>query len=176
MLSAITLVGPLCSRDVIVWASSANATTQTITVSVATAPAPAGVSGAGAGVAVQSPAVFNGLSFAGTVPADTPVQFATATNSGVVGLGSAGATVQISGPIDTGGFVSVSSLLQNNSGSCQGEGVVRVKTRCVRRFSEFNSRVGVSLLTLDAISCAEKNSLEDWFTGKTSIRLDGTSC
>lgn len=66
-------------------------------VSVATAPAQAG--GSGAGVVDQSPAVSNGLLFAGTVPADISVQFATATNPGVVGLGSVGATVQISGPL-----------------------------------------------------------------------------
>ena len=107
---------------------------KTITVSVATAPAQAGVSGAG--VAEQSPAVFNGLSFGGTVPADISLQFATATNPGVVGLGSAGAAVQISGLIDTDGLVSVSPLPQNDSWSCQGKGVARVKTRCVRSFSD----------------------------------------
>ena len=134
-LSAIAWDGSLCSCDNNgLCVKRQRDYSKTITLSVATAPAQAGVSGAG--VAEQSPAVFNGLSFGGTVPADISLQFATATNPGVVGFGSVGAAVQISGLIDTDGLVSVSPLPQNDSWSCQGKGVARVKTRCVRSFSD----------------------------------------
>ena len=60
-------------------------------VPVAAAPVQAGVSGVG--IVDQSPAAFNSLLFAGTVPADISVQFATATNPGAVGWGQLAATV-----------------------------------------------------------------------------------
>ena len=117
VFSAVALDGSLCSGDVIVSASSPNATTQTITLSVAPATAnaitfvsatPAQIFVLGAGIADQSIAVFKVLSSAGTVLANIPVQFSIATNPGGVGLGLVGSTAQVSGTTDAAGLVLVS--------------------------------------------------------------------
>ena len=176
VFSAVALDGSLCSGDVIVSASSPNATTQTVTLSVATATAtaitfvsatPAQIFVSGAGVADQSLAVFKVLSSAGTVLANIPVQFTIATNPGGVGLGSAGSTTQVSGTTDAAGLVSVSLF----SGTIPGP--VKVRASLASNSDVFadsqNLTVASGPPSQRFMSLAvQTNSLEGW-------SIDGTS-
>ena len=179
VFSAVALDGSLCSGDVIVSASSPNATTQTVTLSVATATAtaitfvsatPAQIFVSGAGVADQSLAVFKVLSSAGTVLANIPVQFTIATNPGGVGLGSAGSTTQVSGTTDAAGLVSVSLF----SGTIPGP--VKVRASLASNSDVFadsqNLTVASGPPSQRFMSLAvQTNSLEGWSIDGTSTQL-----
>ena len=177
--SAVALDGSLCSGDVNISASSANATPQTVTLSVATATAnaltfvsanPAQIFVSGTGAADQSLAVFKVISSAGTPLANTPVQFTIATNPGGVGLGSASSVSAVSGTTDASGLVSVALF----SGPIPGP--VKVRATLASNSSVFADSQNLTVSSgppsqrFMSLSVQTSN-IEGWLVDGTSTQL-----